>query len=614
MGKSNRIRNDRASSVLASVKAPKKKKGMPSWALNLITILVTAAVLFSVVFMIMSANGVFGRISTAMKSENFRVTRNMMDYYFQTQYNSFVSENSSYLQYYGLDTGLSLKEQYVPGDTSEGAEQTSWFDYLMDSTKTQVEEILIYCEEAEARNITLEPEDIEAIEAELATYETYAEMYGYDTNSYVAQIYGNGMKIKDIRAAMELSTLASKCSEAVGTELEQSITDTNIEDKYNADPKSFNNVDYSYYTISVKYEDAIKAELGKDTYTDEEVTNAKDAILDEYKAMIEKARNDAKALSEITDASAFKDAVIEKLAQKAWDDTYDSALKSEALAEENKITDEQTDIIEEKVVKKLSELIKSEAEFKADDVTDSEGKKIFGEDIEGLDMSDKYVTFLKKTVETMYTTASGSVDSYFVEGATYSESDDVMVWAFESGRKAGDTKTVESGDGADNAEIPAEPQSFSISAYYMVKPEYKDETPTKNVGLMVFSSSEDAAAAIAKLSTGITVESFETVCNELGGKFTNYKNYTEGSMGVTAFDTWLYDDATVVGTYTAAAISLDESSYAVALYYADGEAEWKVAVKSAVFNELYEKFDADVTAKYAGSIIVKDRAIGKIDA
>ena len=391
MGKSNRIRNDRASSVLASVKAPKKKKGMPSWALNLITILVTAAVLFSVVFMIMSANGVFGRISTAMKSENFRVTRNMMDYYFQTQYNSFVSENSSYLQYYGLDTGLSLKEQYVPGDTSEGAEQTSWFDYLMDSTKTQVEEILIYCEEAEARNITLEPEDIEAIEAELATYETYAEMYGYDTNSYVAQIYGNGMKIKDIRAAMELSTLASKCSEAVGTELEQSITDANIEDKYNADPKSFNNVDYSYYTISVKYEDAIKAELGKDTYTDEEVTNAKDAILDEYKAMIEKARNDAKVLSEITDASAFKDAVIEKLAQKAWDDTYDSALKSEALAEENKITDEQTDIIEEKVVKKLSELIKSEAEFKADDVTDSEGKKIFGEDIEGLDMSDKYL-------------------------------------------------------------------------------------------------------------------------------------------------------------------------------------------------------------------------------
>ena len=226
MGKSNRIRTDRANAAFASVKTPKKKNGMPSWALNLITIVITAAILFSVVFMLMSSNGVFGRMSTAMKSENFRVSRNMMDYYFQTQYNNFVQQNSSYLSYYGLDTGLSLKDQYI--DTTEGSE-TTWFDYMMEQTKTQVEEILIYCEEAQQRDIKLTEEEYADIDAEIEMYETYASMYGYDTNSYVAQIYGKGIKTKDIRAAMELSALASKCSTEIGKELEAGITDEDID-------------------------------------------------------------------------------------------------------------------------------------------------------------------------------------------------------------------------------------------------------------------------------------------------------------------------------------------------------------------------------------------------
>ena len=110
MGKSNRIRKDRANVTLSGVKSRKKSQGMPSWAINLITIAITALILVSVVLSIMSANGVFGRMQTALKSEHFRVDANMMNYYFRTQYDSFVQNNSSSLSYYGLDTGVSLKE------------------------------------------------------------------------------------------------------------------------------------------------------------------------------------------------------------------------------------------------------------------------------------------------------------------------------------------------------------------------------------------------------------------------------------------------------------------------------------------------------------------------
>ena len=189
MGKSNRIRNDRASATLAGVKPHKKSQGMPSWAINLITIVITAVILFSVVFSLLSANGVFTRMQTAMKSDNFRVDRNMMNYFFKTQYSSFVSENSSYLSYYGLDTSVSLKDQYV--DTNDESQGT-WFDYMMEQTKLQVEEMLVYCEEAEARGIKLDDADKDAIDAELEMYKTYAGTYGYTTNAYVANIYGKG--------------------------------------------------------------------------------------------------------------------------------------------------------------------------------------------------------------------------------------------------------------------------------------------------------------------------------------------------------------------------------------------------------------------------------------
>ena len=612
MGKSNRIRTDRANAAFASVKTPKKKNGMPSWALNLITIVITAAILFSVVFMLMSSNGVFGRMSTAMKSENFRVSRNMMDYYFQTQYNNFVQQNSSYLSYYGLDTGLSLKDQYI--DTTEGSE-TTWFDYMMEQTKTQVEEILIYCEEAQQRDIKLTEEEYADIDAEIEMYETYASMYGYDTNSYVAQIYGKGIKTKDIRAAMELSALASKCSTEIGKELEAGITDEDIDARYDSESKDFNNVDYSYYTFDVTYTDAIEKVLGKD-YENEDVETKKDEIITAYKALIEEAKADAKALTEAGSAEAFKEKVIELAIKDAWDANYETSLDNSDVKEEEIPTDDNTATIKAIVIGKLTSLINTDGEFKSDDVIDADGK-LFGASIDGVTFSDDYKTFLKDVVATIYSSANSKTDTYFAEKVAYSDSDDAIEWAFEEDRKAGDTKTFEEGDGADGAEIsndPAELESFSISAYYLVKSEYRDEELSKNIALMVFSSSEDAAAAIEKLSEGMSVEDFEALAEELGANFSKYENYTEGAMGVEAFDTWLYDDETVKGSYTASVISLDESSFAVAIYYEDGMPMWKVSVKSAIFNDKYEELDAALTEKYKDAIIVKEKALKKIDA
>ena len=61
MGKSNRIRAKQANEK-AAVKAlgtKKKSQGMPSWLMTLITLVITFAFLFSIVFSLLTANGVF---------------------------------------------------------------------------------------------------------------------------------------------------------------------------------------------------------------------------------------------------------------------------------------------------------------------------------------------------------------------------------------------------------------------------------------------------------------------------------------------------------------------------------------------------------------------------
>ena len=186
MGKSNRIRTQKANATLASVKPTKKSQGMPSWAINLITIAVTVVIFASVILSVLSSNGVFMRMQTAMKTENFKVNGNMMAYYFQTQYQNFVSENSSYLTYLGLNTGAPLKDQIYSTDTN-GASIT-WFDSLMDQTEAQVKELLVFCEEAHKRGIELDETDMANIDAEIEMYKLYAEVYGYTTNSYISKV------------------------------------------------------------------------------------------------------------------------------------------------------------------------------------------------------------------------------------------------------------------------------------------------------------------------------------------------------------------------------------------------------------------------------------------
>ncbi len=605
MGKANRIRNNRYSSAYAAVKTPKKKDGMPTWAINLIAILVTAAILFTAVLILMVNNGVFGRMSTAMKSENFRVNRNMMNYFFQTQYQNLMSNNQ-----YGIDANRSLKDQYLSTDEN-GNPTFTWYDYIMDSTEAQVEEILIFCEEAKARGIELDEHDLHTIEEELDSFDSMQATY-----DYIGDVYGKGMKEKDLRAAKKLQNLAQKCANIIGESIEEGISDDDIIARYNENPKLYHSVDYYNYKETVEFEDAVIAILGKDhTHEDIEKEENKTRIIEEYKKMIAAAKERAVIFSKLEGSEEFKQQTVREVVVKSWADKYtEPELEAADLPSSDDlvtINGAAIDYIVKCIIDKSNDILKFVKEEAVEGSED--GAKKYS--IEGVgEFSKAYADFITRTVSTVHTNATNTTKNMTVEGANYSEDDDILVWAFDATVNTG--KTFEKGDGADGVEISGDVHdlsSFSVTVAYVTKALYKDEDVTKNVGLMIFHDLDEALAALDGVSAGMSLADFEKIGKDNHGEFTDYKNYSKGSLGNDEFDSWLFNESTVIGTVTAEIIPLG-TNYLIAVYYGEGLPQWKVNVKSAVFEDRYAEAEAAVVAKFKDTIVKNEKSINKIDA
>lgn len=605
MGKSNRIRSQRANAALISPAKPTKKQGMPSWAINLITIAVSVVILLSVVVSLVAGNGVFMRMQTALQTENYSVNANVMNYFFRTTYNNFLSQNSTYVSYLGLDTNKSLKEQFYLGDVKNG----TWFDNFMDQALTEVKTMLVLCEEANKRGIELDETELETIDAEIQMYELYASIYGYTTNSYIASVYGKGMKVKDVRAALELSALASKCSATVSEEILEAITKEQIDSEYAANKDDYDLADYAYQTFTVTYKEACTAVLGAG-YKDADIAPKKDEILAKYKELIADAKAKANELAAKTDIVDFKGYIIDKAVNSAFDAAYEEEVTDGDLTKESLPSEENVTIIKAKAIAHLIEIITAEKDYEKL-VKEADGKHTLFD----IEITHAYEEAFEKAMTSAVDAAVKDVESYVVEGAKLDDTKKPIEWIFEdgeNGRKAGDIKLFEEGDGADGKELGTELKDFSVSVYYAVKPRYRDESLTKNIGIGVFATETAAKDAIKKLTKDMTMEAFEAVCKEFEGTFAEYENYTKGSMGIAAFDAWLYAEDTVKGSFTATPIKNGSSSYAISIYEADGDAEWYVDVKNTILNDTYAERLESYEKAYP--ITVKDKVIHRIDA
>ena len=616
--------------------------GMPSWLLSLIVGLVAIIVVGTCLASFVGSTGVIGRFSTAMETENYSVNQPMMNYFYQTAYSSFVS--GTYYQTLGSycslnnatygNSGLSLDKQTIGKGQYDSilvpAEYNgkTWHDYFMDQAVATVEQVLIFCEVADERNITLTEEELENVklgakalaEQIRVSKDAYGSTpyAGLSDNACISAAFGDGVKMSDVRKALELTSLAGKAQNDVSEEVLDKVTLDRINAEYAENPKHYDLVDFLTYGFSVKYDTVSKdvlAEIGEDA----KEADHKDEILAEYKKQIAEAIEKAKALSAITDEDEFLKFVLNDKLDEIYDDTYED-LKEKAKLEVKVIpSEENVKAIKEAMVAKIfEELFAEEVKDTAVDDVEEKDDKFYAYDIEINKIYGEFLTDLKAS---LYSDLLSTKESCLSEQHTYSvpekaeDEEEDQKWLFADDRKAGDVTLIEDGDGAKDAAVEVKDKHYTADVYLMVAPRYRDEVKVRDGAYMVFTKEDDAKAAIEalKASGSVTLESFLALAEEKAGGHSELKDYVEGAMGSEDFDAWFLDEARAKGDYTAEPIKASTSSFIVAYFEQVGEITgWQADVKYTLYNQDYEKATEEYTEKYSSTVVSNEKVLKKI--
>ena len=584
------------------------KSGMPNWLLTTIVFVVIAAVLVTCIASFVSTSGIVLKMSNAVVSENYKVSGAMMQYYYMLTYQNFASSYESYLSYFSL-SGYSPSEhnQITVGsgqyDTSFlGSYDGTWFQYFMDQTVSDVQNMLIYCQEADRLGITLTDEEKDNIEATIDASILQVKLQNIQNggngemseSTCLAAMYGNGISRKDIRKAMEISALASKCSDHIYNEIKDAVTAERIEEEYNKNVNDYNGVDYFYYRFSVNY-DEITADYDKS-----ELETKKDEILAKYRDKIAEVEKLADQAAKITDLKALQTFVLNYSANNKYDDLFDDIdVKSELLPKE-----EELKAIKEKMVAAVvSDTMEGKASSE-DDVKEVKGESATTYTIYDISVSAEFAKAIKTLKSDLFTTVSNTKKSYTIEKADYEKDDEFIEWAFSADRKEGDIKQIVEGDAPKDGNIEVSKKYYYNSVYFLTGASKRDESNSRDIAYMLFSSEETAKNAIEKLKgiEGLTKEKFEDVADEYSAaNHAVWEDYLKGEMGITAFDNWLYAEDTKIGSISDV-LSMSDDSKMVAFYIEDGEVAWKVEVQDAIISEEYEAREDSIKKAHIGGV------------
>ena len=240
----------------------KKTKTKSEIWLTIVSIILVAVVVASIVTAALSNTGVFLRVSDAVKTENYEVDGAMMNYFFNEELSSWISNYSTYIQYAALSPSyfgdyvvdfsadLDTQECKLIADADKTADYHTWYDYFMGMTMETVSRYLEYAEGAKLAGVTLDDSNNANVKEQLNTLTSNLKANGYK----IEDVYGKGTTKSDIKKCLELKELAVKYAEIKIEELKVAL-EANDEAvfKYPEEHKSeFFSAEYIYYTIQEK--------------------------------------------------------------------------------------------------------------------------------------------------------------------------------------------------------------------------------------------------------------------------------------------------------------------------------------------------------------------------
>ena len=306
-GKRTRIFTEEQRTIAVQKQLAEKRKKRCN---TLVTVLVVAivavigggSVFGTLQYNKMVENGHFARKKNVISTKNYSANVCMMQYFFNSAVQNYVTNYGSYLSQLGLDNTKDLKTQTCYYDQDK-----TWYEYFMESAKTQMEQVLSLCEAAKEKGMTLSEADKKSIDSAMNTIKTSAEEKDQTVREYLDSTYGTWVSEQDMRDCMELTQLATKYQSEYESSL--SYSDEKINSYFSENKDQFLTADYISYTVTSEATD-------KSSDAQKKVLNAA-------------AKKKAESIAKAKNVTEFKKLLTEYLKDVAK--KSDSSLKGDDL-------------------------------------------------------------------------------------------------------------------------------------------------------------------------------------------------------------------------------------------------------------------------------------------
>ena len=310
----------------AEFKKEQKKSRMMTAIVSISIVAVGLASVFgSIGYNSLSKNGSFMRGKSVVSAKDFKLNACMAQYLYNSSLKNFAESNVSSLSQLKLDTTEDLSKQVCAYDN-----EISWHDYFLNTTKTQLEEIVVMAQAAKNDGMELTKSDLDYVDESMEMFDSLAEEEGLTTEEYIDENYGTEVSLKDIRKCIEITQLASNYKSEYDESL--SYTDSEIEGYWGENKNTFFTCDYMCFNVST-------GATGKESASELEILK-KDA------------KKQAQELAKADTYSDFKDNLtkyFEKALKAADSSLDDEAIKSnvDSLIQNSTINDEGYDVTNE---------------------------------------------------------------------------------------------------------------------------------------------------------------------------------------------------------------------------------------------------------------------------
>ena len=521
-------------------------------------------VVFVLGYTLMDSTGLLGRMDTAAKSDNIRLSENELDVY---RYH--VAQNDLYYQYMYVQYGLANDPT---GGLIQYMDANTFINYMLPTTVgtgtydetayAYAEQYLTYCEGAmEAGLYDSYKAEIEAdIDEYMEGLETSAKSNGITLGSYLKNFIGTGVGKSDIRSAMEYYFIGGKYAEKLVEDYDSAVTEDEIIKHRDENKDKFYTTAYSSYKL---VSDTMKAAIEACTTIDE----VKTVIVDYY--MDQKFEDNYK--------THFTDKDVEDTAGK---DQTKADIRATLLA--------MNGIGENTTLHFVS--------------TDTEAYKAAGYAIV------KAINSLVSAQTVSETTAPWADP----KGTSATE---LQKWLFGEGRKEGDTKVIET-------KTTSGETTTTTYTWYIVEEDVMvlDEEFTKNAHYILLTddakdvensktAKEKAEAFHAALTAANTAEKFEELVEEYAPGYSSalveHISYDDMSATYEDLADWLYDADRKVGDVSDMIEVKDDkddadkvTGYIIALFMGENEETWKVDCTEAIAGEKLTAWYDEAVKKY----------------